>query len=385
MKKQEILIIDDDPDYCSLVSELLSAEFECTTAGTGQQGIDSFLGGSQPVIVLVDLGLPDISGFEVCEKLNETDVDHEFAMFVVSGDDNINTKIRAFEAGAADFIAKPFELKELYTRIKRSIQFVEDQTALIEDGDTTKQMANIAMAQASQYSFVMSFFKSLNHCSDHKQVVKLFFDAMSFFNLSASIMINSQVKEYFNAGMSDISPIEKNIYELLSDRGRLYEFGQRLIVNGKNVSFLVKKMPEDEHEAGQVRDFLAALIEGIEAKLKDLELQSGFLYAIAELSDTISGIKSGMLEHNTIMSTVMSDMLTQISASYHSLDLTEEQEQFFTALVESGANKMKGAEALLEKVQLDLQALKSKMELIEMKPDVQAEAVDVSNDDVELF
>lgn len=385
MSKPTILIIDDDPNYCDLVSELLSAEFECLTANSGLDGLEVFNGSAEPILVLVDLGLPDIDGFDVCKRLLESDAKHAFAMFVVSGDDKVSTKIRAFEAGAADFIAKPFELKELHTRVKRSVEFVKEQAELKEVGDSTKQMVNIAMAQASQYSFVMNFFKSLNYCTDHRQVAELFFDAMAFFNLKASLMINAHVKEYFSPELGDISPIEKNIYELLSQRGRLYEFGSRLMVNGSNVSFLVKKLPDDDYEAGQARDFLAALVEGVEAKLKDLELQSGLVYAISELNETISGIKAGVVEHNQIMSTVMSDMLTEISASYHALDLTEEQEQFFTSLVESGAKKMSGAEELLQKVQTDLQALKDKMELIETKPIEQEEPAVVSTEEVELF
>lgn len=383
--KQKILIIDDDQDYCNMVCELLSAEFDCKTVTTGREGLNAITSNYSPIIALVDLNLPDMSGLEVCKELSSRESDREFAIFVISGEDNVNTKIEAFEAGADDYIAKPFELKELYSRIKRTIKFVQGKEVLKREGEDTKNLANIAMAQASQYSYIMNFFKSLNHCEDHTQIVKLFFDAMSFFQLNSSIMISVQQDLFYDSNLSDLSPIEKNIYDLLKDKGRLYEFGTRLMVNGKYASFLVRNFPQEPNKAGEARDFLAALIEGIDSKLEDLELKSGVLFAVAELNLTIDNIKLGVTEHNTIMSTVMVDMLTEVSASYHSLELTEPQEVFFSDLVENGAKRMSGAEELLIEIQSGLEEIKSKMESIQTASISQQENPEAHYDDVELF
>lgn len=276
-------------------------------------------------------------------------------------------------------------MKELVSRIKRSIKFVEDQEAVKLDGDNTKKFANVAMAQASQYSYVMNFFKALNHCITHKQVVSLFFEAMSFFKLHASILIKTDKSEYFDENFIDISPIEKNIYKLLGRKGRLYEFGSRLMVNGSNISFLVKNLPSDEAQAGQARDFLAALIERMETKLKDLELKPGVVSAVFDLNEAIGDIKLEMVEHNAIMSSVMMDMLTEISASYHALDLSEQQKEFFTSLVEQGGKKMKNAQGLLQKIQGNLESLKGKMEVIQETSIPQENNDNSVCDDVELF
>lgn len=384
MDKQQVLIIDDDPDYCSLVEELLSGEYECISALSGQQGIDKFGNECQPLLVLVDLKLPDFSCFKVCQKLKEVGKERDFAIIVVSGDNELQTKLRAFEVGAEDFIAKPFELKELFSRVKRTVEFVHQRSRLKKEGDDNKNLANSAMALASQYSVVMNFFKSLNQCYSHQQIADQFFNSMNFFGFKSSIMIHVEDVEFYGPSLSDLSPIEKNIYDLLSERGRLYEFGSRLMVNGKNVSFLVKNMPLDETELGQARDFLAALIEGIETKLRDIQLKSGVIYAVGELNQTISKIKIGMHEHNAVVSTAMTDMLTKISSSYHFLGLTEEQELFFTDLVENGTKNMLGAEKLLFNVQEELESLKNKMEVMDIETVIE-EQDNNAGDDVELF
>ena len=206
--KQQILVVDDDQDYCNLVSELLSAKFDCLTALSGEEGLTLFRNNPQLIIVLVDLNLPDISGFEVCLKLSQYKADREFATFVISGDDDIDTKMNAFESGADDYIAKPFEIKDLFSRINRSIAYVEGKEKLKIESTETKNLANIAMAQASQYSYVMNFFKSLNHCVSHAEIATLFFEAMSFFQLNASLMLSCQTNNFYDSNLADVSPIE---------------------------------------------------------------------------------------------------------------------------------------------------------------------------------
>jgi CheY-like chemotaxis protein len=384
--KQEIVIIDDDLDYCNFVTEVLSSQYSCIPSNSGIDGIELFSKNDESIVVLVDLNLPDISGFEVCSQLSELRENRDFAIFVISGSDDTETKIKAFECGADDFISKPFEVNELLYRVKRSISYVEEKSRLKIENQNTQSMASIAMSQASQYSYVMNFFKSLNYCQDNNSIAKLFFDTMSLFGLNASLALRTDSNHYFDQQLSDISPIEKNIYEVLLEKGRLYEFGARLMVNGKRASFLVKNLPSDPNKAGEARDFLAAMIEGLDCKLADLEIKGGLVTAVNDLNQTIYSIKAGIQYQNKILSSVMGDMITEISSSYHALDLTEEQEQFFTELVEKNGQKMSGASELLNSIQSSLEGLKGKIELVQKATEGQIEhESESSGDDIELF
>ena len=209
--KQHVLVIDDDPDYCKLMSEVLSEKFDCSVSYSGEEGLLTFKHDVDPILVIVDLNLPDISGFDVCLALKALKATREFAIFVISGDEENSSRIRAFEAGADDYIAKPFELEELSSRIDRSIDYIEGQSKLKQEGHATREMANIAMAQASQYSYVMNFFKSLNTCHNIDQVAKLFFDAMDYFTLSATLKIHFNSVVFLDSDLGDVSPIEKSI------------------------------------------------------------------------------------------------------------------------------------------------------------------------------
>jgi CheY-like chemotaxis protein len=383
--KNKILVIDDDPDYCSLMAEALSPEFSCVLAYSGEEGLEKFENDCDPVLVILDLNLPGMKGFEICKQLQKFKEQREFAVFIISGDDEIDSKIQGFEAGADDYIAKPFELNELHSRINRSIAYVEGKATLKKEEHSTREMANIAMAQASQYSYVMNFFKSLNHCQDPKQIANLFYEAMSFFNLNSTLQVTLNGEFYFDENLGDVSPIEKSIYELLKNNGRIYEFGRRMIINGRNVAFLIKNFPEDEHAAGQARDFLAALVEGMESKIDELKVKAAIVEATSELSLAIGNINFGLGSHNIVVNNVMGDMIMDISSSYHKLELTDEQEEFFTDMVAKGSVQMSGAECLLKGIQEDLNQVLAKMESIsEMSKSSEDNQVD-SSDSIDLF
>lgn len=384
----KILVIDDDLSYCHMISELLSANFECILTHTGKEGLAKFDTANPPALVIVDLNLPDMNGLDVCKQLQAQNQQQGCAIFIISSDDSISTRIQSFEIGADDFIAKPFEVSELNSRILRTIEYVEQQhklKQLKQEGDETRKMANIAMAQASQYSYIMNFFKLLNHCQNSEQIASLFFEAMNFFNLSASIKITFKLIKHFDNALADISPIEKNIYEVLEDHGRIYEFGKRILINGRNVSFLVKNLPQDEHEAGQARDFLAALVEGIESKIDELEVQSAIVDATADLSQAIAKINSNLSQHSNTINEIMNNMIADISGSYHKLDLNDEQEAYFTDMVEKGSAQMNITEGLFNVVQSDLKDILIKMEAINAMSEAKPDSGNDSGDTVDLF
>lgn len=383
--KQQVLVIDDDPDYCQLMTEVLSEKFDCLVAFSGKEGLLKFKDDVDPILVIVDLNLPDVSGFDVCMELKALKSTREFAIFVISGDEDSSSRIRAFEVGADDYIAKPFELNELSSRIDRSIEFVEGQSKLKQEGNATREMANIAMAQASQYSYVMNFFKSLNTCHNIDQVAKLFFDAMDYFSLSATIKIHFNSVVFLNSDLGDVSPIEKSIYELLENHGRIYEFGKRMLINGRNVSFLVKNFPDDDISAGQARDFLAALVEGLESKIDDLILKSSIMEVASGLTEAIETINQNLNKHNIIMNNIMSDMVTDISTSYHKLDLNDEQEVYFTDMVEKGSGRLNSADDLLSEIQVSFSSLLVKMKNIEEMSKPSDDGQVESADNLDLF
>ncbi|MBU1002122.1 MAG: EAL domain-containing protein [Proteobacteria bacterium] len=126
-----ILVVDDEYITLRLVeSDLSEHGYSVTTALSGQQALDMALD-SPPDLILLDAAMPDMDGFETCRKLKEHETLATIPILFLSANDNSNCKVRAFEAGAVDFVAKPFEMNELLVRIQTH-RTIRDQKELIQ-------------------------------------------------------------------------------------------------------------------------------------------------------------------------------------------------------------------------------------------------------------
>jgi len=104
---KKILVIDDEPHVLKMIeSRLIANGYDVITALTGNEGYDKAKS-SNPDLILLDLMLPDISGFEVCEKLKKEPGLSNTIVVVLSVRDNLEDITKAFHAGADDYIIKP--------------------------------------------------------------------------------------------------------------------------------------------------------------------------------------------------------------------------------------------------------------------------------------
>ena len=112
----KILIIDDDRELCALLSEYLQSEgFEVNTANDGLRGLE-IIDNHRPDLVVMDVMMSPISGFEVLKKLRNQSIQLAVIMLTARGDDI--DKILGLELGADDYLPKPFNPRELCARIK---------------------------------------------------------------------------------------------------------------------------------------------------------------------------------------------------------------------------------------------------------------------------
>ena len=113
--KQKILIVDDDLNIAELISLYLTKEcFETTIAGDGEQALDIF-DTFQPDLILLDLMLPGIDGYEVCREIRKKS---PTPIIMLSAKGEVFDKVLGLELGADDYIIKPFDAKELVARVK---------------------------------------------------------------------------------------------------------------------------------------------------------------------------------------------------------------------------------------------------------------------------
>lgn len=117
-----ILAVDDEPTNNHLLAEILGSEgYEVLLANNGYEAI-GVLEQDKPDLILLDIMMPGIDGFEVCRQIKANDATAEIPIIFLTALNDIDTRVRAFEAGGTDFISKPFSDLEIMARVKAQLR-----------------------------------------------------------------------------------------------------------------------------------------------------------------------------------------------------------------------------------------------------------------------
>ena len=142
-----ILIIDDDPDIRDILKLTLSEEnYEIFEAGDGEEGLKIIH--SKPLdLVLIDYKMPKLDGRQLCRLIKKDLLLRHLPVIMVTGKGDINDKIGGIDAGADDYIVKPFEPKELLARIHMIIRRTERD---LEANPLTRLPGNVSILNELQ-------------------------------------------------------------------------------------------------------------------------------------------------------------------------------------------------------------------------------------------
>ncbi len=124
-EKQKVLIVDDDENIAELISLYLIKEcFDTQIVGDGEAALEAFKE-FNPNIILLDLMLPGIDGYQVCREIRNTS---QVPIIMISAKGEVFDKVLGLELGADDYIEKPFDSKELVARVKAVLRRYKSAT-----------------------------------------------------------------------------------------------------------------------------------------------------------------------------------------------------------------------------------------------------------------
>jgi two-component system KDP operon response regulator KdpE len=145
-----ILIVDDEPTILATMAPLLRARgYTVATATSGYAALDAVTR-TPPDLVILDLGLPDLDGVDVCRRLREG---RNLPIVVLSARDAERDKVAALDAGADDYVTKPFGSEELLARIRAALRRSETMPAnagILVRGDLTIDLDRRRVARGDE-------------------------------------------------------------------------------------------------------------------------------------------------------------------------------------------------------------------------------------------
>lgn len=127
MKKPIALVVDDESNILRFVrANLRASGYEVASATTGQEALAQFET-AKPNVIVLDVMLPDIDGFEVCHRIRSTS---DVPIIMITAKDDIQDAVEGLNAGADDYITKPFAVEELLARINAVMRRVKTNLSL---------------------------------------------------------------------------------------------------------------------------------------------------------------------------------------------------------------------------------------------------------------
>ncbi len=137
-KKGELLIVDDNPENLRVLSSMLKQEgYGVRAAKNAKQALAS-IDGSEPDLMLLDIHMPEMDGFELCKQIKKNSTFQSLPIIFLSALNDTFNKKMGFEAGAVDYMTKPFDIEEVKVRIKNHLKL---KTSLVEQDRLKAEIA----------------------------------------------------------------------------------------------------------------------------------------------------------------------------------------------------------------------------------------------------
>lgn len=181
----KILIIDDSRTNLIFLSNILENEgYEIFCATDGMGGMLE-VRQKKPQLILLDVDMPDMNGFEVCRLLKEDENTQSIPVIFISAMDEVEDKIKGFESGGVDYVTKPFQLEEIIMRVKTHLTLYNLQNEIKEAGRRDWQATFHAVNEAI---FLTDEGGNITDCNKAAQAM---------FDLPERGVLNGFIGDYF--------------------------------------------------------------------------------------------------------------------------------------------------------------------------------------------
>lgn len=339
--QKTVLLVDDDPDLINVHSAYLQLlQFQPLIANDGKQALDILANNEDIDIILSDVEMPKMGGYEFCQAVKENPDTKNIPFLFVSSHTDLEEKLKGYAVGGDDYITKPIAPEELGLKINTLLDTKKENLQLSEKLAETHHTAMQAMTYSSDLGQVLEFYKNSLNAQSFEELAKYLFDATQAYGLNVTLYIVTMDQTMALTDKGTASPLETNVIELSRSKGRFFDFGHRTVINYKDFSLLIKNMPKDNPERyGTIKDSLGSLCNAIESRIKLLTLNS-----VAQKNEEIIDMVKLTLQQvedifrqtqlgNVAAIEQLSDELEE--AMLTRLGLTEEQEENIRAIVKS--------------------------------------------------
>lgn len=361
----QILIVDDSPNDLRLICEMLRDRYRVVTATSGEEAIKVCNRDTPPKLILLDVSMPGINGYETCKILKADLQMQNIGIIFVSANDTDAEKLKGFELGAIDYLTKPVHPTELLQKIERSIDIEYKIASASEETQAAMDTAMQAIMDAGEQASIVHFLQRSFACQSFADLAVLVVETTSIFELSSSVQIRTPHGHFESSSSGQVPPIELEIFKITNELVRIHQQGRRLIMSFGPISQLIRNLPSDEVKVGRLRDHLAIILEGAVSRIQHLLVNHDLKMLMDETQTSLMRVKKLQSQQKQHGIDLVDELMSDIHTKFINYGLTEEQEHVITCMIERFADKSFAAfeEGLKVDDELNNIALKVKQSL----------------------
>ncbi|MDO6462777.1 response regulator [Pseudoalteromonas carrageenovora] len=336
MALTKILAVDDEPFNLEIIEEILEElDFELQVATSGPECLE-MVEGYMPQVILLDVSMPQMNGYEVCKALKANPNTAHIIVMFVSARGTVEERMEGYSVGAEDYIVKPFGHDELKSKLKNLNQVLIEKQSLEKQVEDATSTAFNAMANSSEMGEIVNYVENIGFINEPEELGKALIDCLKSFDLQSNVEFR-QGDEINHFALSGVcSPIVVELFEMLKNKGRLHEFSHRILVNYELISLLILNMPDhDPDKHGRIRDHVCFIVSVTEQQLraimtkKMLESQQAKLNAVAStVHSKLHGLISLLNENRQSNEKVFKQLQEELEERIPTMGLDEDQEVF---------------------------------------------------------
>lgn len=383
----EVVIIDDDIITLTILKEAL-ADYDVAALTSPLEGlalIESLE--SPPYLLILDVKMPEMNGFELCTKVREIVGDEDTEIIFHTSSSDLEERLHGYEVGANDFLIKPIGVGELRKKARSIVTRGKERRQIEEQSENNSELIKNVLSDLGEQNMLIHFFRASFNVTSIPSLLKLMVKSMTDFGLKSSVQAKYVMNnvQYLEAETNEeqMTSLERELLDRLTYSDRIMTRGKRLFLNYPPFTQIIKNMPDDAAQAGRYRDHLAIILEAAIARYQAIVQANEVELMIEELEVVHAKSEKENINKTQRVIASLTKIVEYVENNIFDYGLTEEQENQLLEMFKSSTDQ--AYEAIDDSISSDnLRIIVQRLKELKEFASVEKESEDSFND-VELF
>ncbi|OUS23711.1 hypothetical protein A9Q99_27125 [Gammaproteobacteria bacterium 45_16_T64] len=354
-ESKHVLIIDDVDDDTQILENMLSEEFTVSSHSCASSVLDA-VRESAPGVIILNPAMHELNTLSIINCVIE--LNPRSHVIFLSNLTTLDDKIQAYEQGADDFIAKPYNPVELYHKVERHVEDSLRRVQLMANAENARTTAFAAMESNSEMGIILRYMEEITSCNSYTDLGISLAQSAQSFGVEVVVQVRG-LQEVYNFGCANDS-FEAVLLTKGVQKGKIIEGAYKIIINDKRISILIKNAPaKSDPKYGRLKDNIAMMIGATDARVTTIDLvvqleaqrETGLKSVIGNTRESMHQIRDTFNAYEKHIWEKIQSYREETEGVLISLGLSEEQEETLMESLDQFVEKVTETDATKELIE----------------------------------